>query len=211
LKKRIFLIVLAFGLLISVILLMLFSGEFLEKRIISDTRPSQLIFMHVGVLKDRVLAVNDLWTTNSATNIVYGKTKDTDFKFLDSLGVDICRDTDKIKYAFIAFGIPEQQIKPLEAQTRSTIDEANLLRDYLKQHQEINNITIVTSSYHSRRSYLIVKDRLEELDRDITIHVYPSPYTTTNLNQWWRKKEDAVVVCTEYLKLLSFYVWERWQ
>lgn len=184
-------------------------GTILEKKSVDNN--SQLIYFLVGSLKDRILAINDLFQKNPKVKILYGKTKDTDLKFLDSLGVDICRDTDKIKAALIALGIPEQQILPLEAQTRSTIDEAELLRDYLKQHDKVNNITLVTSSYHTRRAYLIVKDRLDELNRDITINVYPSPYTTTNLKQWWRKKEDAVDVCTEYMKLLSFYTWERWQ
>lgn len=139
------------------------------------------------------------------------KTKDTDFRFLDSLGIAVCRDTDKIKMSLKALGIPEKRIIPLEAQTKSTMDEAILLKAYLERHPEIEKVTLVTSSYHTRRAYLIVKNRLSQLDREISIDVYPSPYTATNLNQWWRKKEDAAVVATEYMKLLSFCIWERWR
>ncbi len=190
-------------------ILFFYSGSNLELKKQSKTTSGSVGFLLVGVLKDRTLALSELYRSGKVDSIVYAKTKDTDFKYLDSLGVDICRDTDKIKLALIQLGVPTDKIIQLESHNRSTIDEANVLRDYLTLHQEINKVTLVTSSYHSRRAYLIVKNRLKSLNRSIIIDVYPNSYTNTNLKKWWKNKEDTVLVVTEYMKLLSFLLWEQ--
>lgn len=185
------------------------SGSYLELKKQTSNSPGSVGFLLVGVLKDRTLALAELYKSGKVDSVVYAKTKDIDFKYLDSLGVDVCRDTDKINLALIQLGIPSNKIIQLESQNRSTIDEATVLRDYLSLHQDINKVTLVTSSYHSRRAYLIVKNRLKSLNRSIIIDVYPSTSTNTNLKKWWKNKEDAVVVVTEYMKILSFLLWEQ--
>jgi uncharacterized SAM-binding protein YcdF (DUF218 family) len=189
--------------------LFLYSGTFLELKKLTRNSPGSVGFLLVGVLKDRTLALTELYKSGQVDSVVYAKTNDNDFKYLDSLGVDVCRDTDKIMLALIQLGIPSNKIIQIESQNRSTIDEASVLREYLSLHQDINKVTLVTSSYHSRRAYLIVKNRLKSLNRSIIIDVYPSTYTNTNLKKWWKNKEDAVVVVTEYMKILSFLLWEQ--
>jgi uncharacterized SAM-binding protein YcdF (DUF218 family) len=157
-----------------------------------------------------VLAASDLYQSTTSSKIVYGKTVDTEFKFLDSLGIKQCSNTDKIRLALSALKVPDSNIITLEAQNRSTIDEANLMLSYLEKQRDINKIALVTSSYHSRRAYLILRDRLSKLNREVFIDVYPSTYSHVNLSKWWDKKEDAVHVFTEYSKLISYYTWEIW-
>jgi uncharacterized SAM-binding protein YcdF (DUF218 family) len=90
------------------------------------------------------------------------------------------------------------------------LDEANLMLNFLKQYQNINRVALVTSSYHSRRAYMILKDRLSNLDREVSIDVYSNKFTNFNANQWWRSKKDAVFVVTEYMKICSFLIWEKY-
>jgi uncharacterized SAM-binding protein YcdF (DUF218 family) len=205
-KKKVYI-----GLICLIILGFLFfkAGVYLNLNKQSANSSGSIAFLLVGNLRDRTLALSELYNSGKVNSVVYAKTKDTDFKYLDSLGVDVCRDTDKIKLALIQLGIPSTKITQLESQNRSTIDEANVLREYLSVHQDINKVTLVTSSYHSRRAYLIVKNRLKSLNRSLTIDVYPNSYTNTNLKKWWKNKEDAVVVITEYMKILSFLLWEQ--
>jgi hypothetical protein len=47
------------------------------------------------------------------------------------------------------------------------------------------------------------------LDRDISIDVYSNNFTYFNADKWWRSKADAVFVVTEYLKIFSFFIWEK--
>lgn len=185
------------------------AGTFLVYSKSINKEQNQVIFIFVGSLSDRVLAAGKLYHSLASTNIVYGKTVDTDYKFLDSLGVNECRDSDKIRLALTSLNVPGSNIITLETQNRSTIDETNQMLGYLKQNKHINKIAIVTSSYHSRRAYMILKDRLSALDREIAIDVYPNKFTHFNADKWWRNKTDAVFVFTEYLKICSFLLWEQ--
>jgi hypothetical protein len=47
------------------------------------------------------------------------------------------------------------------------------------------------------------------LDREIDIYSSPSKYDPSNVNQWWRNREDFQWVVFEYLKLVNFYFWEQ--
>ncbi len=206
LKKNLFLIV--FCLFIFGILFYN-AGIYLNLTKQSTNISGSIAFLLVGNLRDRTLALSDLYNSGQVDSVVYAETSDTDSKYLDSLGVDVCRDTNKIYLALIKLGIPSNKIIQLASQNKSTIDEANVLREYLKVHQEINKVTLVTSSYHSRRAYIIVKNKLKSFNRSIIIDVYPNSHTNSNLKQWWKSKEDAVFVFTEYLKICSFLLWEQ--
>jgi uncharacterized SAM-binding protein YcdF (DUF218 family) len=198
------------SLCIVVFLFLYYAGSFLVFKKSINKEQNQVIFIFVGNLSDRVLAASDLYQSTISSKIVYGKTVDKDFEFLDSLGINQFRDTDKIRLALSALNIPDSNIITLEAENRSTIDEANIIFDYMKKNNKINKIAIVTSSYHSRRAYLILKDRLSKLNREVFIDAYPSTYSHVNLSKWWKKKDDAAHVFTEYAKFISFYTWERW-
>jgi uncharacterized SAM-binding protein YcdF (DUF218 family) len=198
------------SLCIVVFLFLYYAGSFLVFKKSINKEQNQVIFIFVGNLSDRVLAANELYHSTISSKIVYGKTVDKDFEFLDSLGINQCRDTDKIRLALTALNIPDSNIITLDAENRSTIDEANLILDYMKKNKNINKIAIVTSSYHSRRAYLILKNRLSKLNRAVFIDSYASTYSHVNLSKWWKKKDDAAYVFTEYAKFISFYIWERW-
>jgi uncharacterized SAM-binding protein YcdF (DUF218 family) len=185
------------------------SGSFLAIEKQSPRTPGSIGFLLVGSLKDRTLALADLYRLGQVDSIVFAKTKDTDFEYLDSLKVFACRDSDNINDVLIKLGIPSNKIVQLESQTYSTIDEANILRDFLVIHPEIKKVTIVTSSYHSRRSFLIIKDRLNSIKHPIIIDVYQNHYSTISLKKWWKKKEDAVHVISEYMKIISFLFREQ--
>jgi uncharacterized SAM-binding protein YcdF (DUF218 family) len=184
-------------------------GSFLTFEKQSSRSPGSIGFLLVGELRDRTLALAELYKSGKVDSIFYAKTKDTDFEYLDSLKVVPCRDSDNIKDVLIKLGIPSNKIVQFESQTYSTIDEANVLRDYLLLHPEIKKVTIVTSSYHSRRSFLIIKDRLNSIKHPIIIDVYQNHYSTINLKKWWKKKEDAVHVISEYMKIISFLFLEK--
>jgi uncharacterized SAM-binding protein YcdF (DUF218 family) len=185
------------------------AGFFLHLKKTVNKQQNQVIFIFVGTLSDRVLAASDLYHSTTSSKIVYGKTVDTEFKFLDSLGIQQCSNTDKIRWALSAVKVPDSNIITLEAQNRNTLDEANLMLDFLKKNQNIKRIALVTSSYHTRRAYMILNDRLSNLDREVSIDVYSNNFTNFNANKWWRSKTDAVFVFTEYLKICSFLVWEQ--
>jgi uncharacterized SAM-binding protein YcdF (DUF218 family) len=98
--------------------------------------------------------------------------------------------------AVIDLGIPEEDVLILEGNSRSTQDEALTIREHIRNNREIESIILVTSKYHSGRAKKIFKKALNVLD--------PS-----NVDQWWRNREDFQWVVFEYLKLANFYFWEQ--
>ncbi len=131
------------------------AGSFLVYSKSINKEQNQVIFIFIGSISDRVLAASKLYQLSTSQKIIFGKTVENDHKFLDSLGIEQCKNTDKFRRALSVLDVPDSNIITLEAQNRSTIDEANLMLGYLVQNKNINRIAIVTSSYDSLRAYLI--------------------------------------------------------
>ena len=98
--------------------------------------------------------------------------------------------------AVIDLGIPEEDVIVLDGNSRSTQDEALTIREYIRNNREIESIILVTSKFHSGRAKKIFKKALNVLD-------------SSNVNQWWRNREDFQWVVFEYLKLANFYFREQ--
>ena len=97
----------------------------------------------------------------------------------------------------------------LDGNSRSTQDEALTIREYIRNNREIESIILVTSKFHSGRAKKIFEKALSVLDREIDIYCSPSKYDSSNVNQWWRNREDFEWVVFEYLKLANFYFREQ--
>ncbi|MBU4349667.1 YdcF family protein [bacterium] len=111
--------------------------------------------------------------------------------------------------AVIDLGIPEEDVIILDGDSRSTQDEALTIREYIRNNREIESIILVTSKFHSGRAKKIFKKALSVLDREIDIYCSPSKYDSSNVNQWWRNREDFEWVVFEYLKLAHFWFREQ--
>jgi len=74
------------------------------------------------------------------------------------------------------------------------------LRDRLLQ-DGVRSFTLVTNSFHSRRSYLIYSRAFA--GSGVTIDCYPSPIVFDRGN-WWRKSSGMQYVMGEYIKLIYY-------
>ena len=111
--------------------------------------------------------------------------------------------------AVIDLGIPEEDIIVLDGNSRSTQDEAMTFREYIKKNKETDSIIIVTTKFHSKRAKQIFVKSLSSLDGEIEICVRSSKYDMSNVDQWWRDREDFEGVIFEYLKLAHFWFREQ--
>ncbi|OGG57283.1 MAG: hypothetical protein A3F84_02170 [Candidatus Handelsmanbacteria bacterium RIFCSPLOWO2_12_FULL_64_10] len=80
------------------------------------------------------------------------------------------------------------------------------LRDRL-QRDGVRSFTLVTDSFHSRRSYLIYSRAFA--GSGVTIDCYPSPITFDRDN-WWRKSSGMQYIMAEYVKLI-YYFFRGWR
>ena len=172
-------------------------------------KESDVILVLMGSVYDRILEAVDLYQENYSDKIIlinsYVAAKD----IIVNRGLQVYGNTLLSKMAAIDMGIPEEDIIVLDGNSRSTQDEAMTFREYIKKNKEIDSIIIVTSKFHSRRAKKIFKKALSVLDREIDIYCSPSKYDSSNVNQWWRNREDLQWVVFEYLKLANFYFREQ--
>lgn len=102
-------------------------------------------------------------------------------------------------------GVPANSIEVLMQPVSSTQDEAELVREYAKQHG-LHSVLIVTSAYHSRRALWTFSQAFRDTGIRIgLISVKPgdqSPRPAT----WWLSIRGWRLVPTEYVKMLYYVI-----
>ena len=174
-----------------------------------ELQESDMIVVLMGSVYDRILEVADLYDEGYSDRIVLINSYIAAKDIIVSRGIKVFGDTLLSKMAVIDLGIPEEDVLLLEGNSRSTQDEALTIREYIRSNREIESIILVTSKFHSGRAKKIFKKALSVLDREIDIYSSPSKYDSSNVNQWWRNREDFQWVIFEYLKLANFYFREQ--
>ena len=177
---------------------------------LDDLQESDMIVVLMGSVPDRILQAVDIYNARYSDKIVLVNSYRVDYDIFVERGVEIPPgDAQLSKMAAIDLGIPEEDILILEGNSRSAQDEALTIREYIRNNREIESIILVTSKFHSGRSKKIFRKALSGLDREINIYSSPSKYDPSNVNQWWRDREDIKRVVLEYLKLAKFYFWKQ--
>lgn len=177
--------------------------------VMDELQESDMIVVLMGSVYDRILEAADLYDEGYSDRIVLINSYITAKDIIINRGIKVYGNTLLSKMAAIDLGIPEEDVLILEGNSRSTQDEALTIREYIRNNREIESIILVTSKFHSRRAKQIFKKALSVLDREIDIYSSPSKYDPSNVNQWWRNREDFQWVVFEYLKLANFYFWEQ--
>ncbi|MBA7519968.1 hypothetical protein ES705_12056 [subsurface metagenome] len=177
--------------------------------VMDELQESDMIVVLMGNVYDRILEATDLYDEGYSDRIVLINSYITAKEIIINRGIKVYENTLLSKMAAIDLGIPEEDVLILEGNSRSTQDEAMIIREYVKNNKEIKSIILVTSKFHSGRAKKIFKKALSVLDREVDIYSNPSKYDPSNINQWWRNREDFQWVVFEYLKLANFYFWEQ--
>lgn len=172
---------------------------------------SDIIVVLMGSVPDRILEAVDLYYDGFADQIAMVNSHMVGYNILFSRGVKLPGNAQLSKSAASSLGIQDEDILILDGDAKSTQDEAIIVKDYLKDKENIDSIILVTSKYHSARAKKIFVKALDGLNRDIVVTSIPSKYDTYNSEQWWRNREDVKKVIFEYLKLFNFYTREQFQ
>jgi len=175
-----------------------------------DLQASDMIVVLTGSVTDRILQTVDIYNERYSDKLVLVNSYSVGYDIFVERGVEIPPGNAQLsKMAAIDLGVPEENILILEGNAKSTQDEALIIREYIRNNRAIESIILVTSKCHSSRSKKIFRKALNGLDREINIYSSPSKYDPSNVNQWWKDREDINWVILEYLKLANFYFWEQ--
>ncbi len=100
-------------------------------------------------------------------------------------------------------GVPGSVRLTSEHFVGSTFEETKMIRDYVRV-QGYRSLIIVTSPYHTRRTWLTFK-KLFEKD-GVKIMVIPSHYSGFRADDWWKKNKYIKELIIEYQKLIYYTV-----
>jgi uncharacterized SAM-binding protein YcdF (DUF218 family) len=170
---------------------------------------ADLIMVLMGPIPDRVLQTSDLYHRGVADKIVFCNDHQPGALQLADYGIYLENTADIAKKTMLQLGIPDSVIHVFKHATASTQDEAVVLRDYLMNHPEISKVVLVTSSYHSKRTYRIFSKALTAAGLDVQISMSANSYTNFNQKKWWTDRPSATMVLLEHLKLMNFYLVEQ--
>lgn len=167
------------------------------------------IVILMGPFPERVLQAADLYKRGVAKRLVIVYEGMGPYMLLESRGVDVVRTTDQARDAVVALGIPDSCITMLPGDARSTLDEALAVREYMNDKPGLDTLILVSSPSHMRRAYIIFREVLKDTGNEIYIGTSPSEYSSFNSHRWWRQREDIQAVLTEWVKIVSFVIFER--
>lgn len=176
-----------------------------------EPRESDIAIVLLGSIPDRILEAVDLYQQDYAGQIVMAATHKQGYDALLARGVDVpLEETLNLEIAR-QLEVPSEDIVIIPGDTRSTQDEAVLLRGYLQDHPEIDSVILVTSKYHSGRAFVILKKAFESLDRPIELTSVPTQYDDFSTSQWWSDRNQFKYVIMETLKYAHFYLIEQFE
>jgi uncharacterized SAM-binding protein YcdF (DUF218 family) len=185
------------------------AGEWLVKK--DDLVHADAIVILMGSIADRVLEASDQYTQRKTGKVIMVEANMGAYKALESRGVHIISETAKARKALVDLGIPIDSIVILPGDATSTLMEAKIIREYLKDKPNIDTLLLVSSAPHTLRASMIFKSAFRKTGLPLCILCSPSTYTNFNAEKWWRSEEDIQVVLLEYLKIANFVLFEKRQ
>ncbi len=167
------------------------------------------IVLLMGSLTDRTLGAYDLFVELDANNVYIMRTHMEGIELFHQKGITIDNQADLAKKALMDLGLAEDAIIVIDGDTESTRDEANALAKYFLNNGHSNNLIVMTSKYHSRRSGWIFDKALSK--SDVNVYVSPTAYDNFDKHFWFTDREQMADVVLEYIKIFHFVLIEQWK
>lgn len=208
-RKRAVQIILFLLFFTSAIAVGLNSGKWLVKSDIPLHTDALVVLM--GNFPERVLQANDLYHSGHADRIIIVEESMGPFRTLEEKGVNIETNSEQAVKSLVTLGVPADSIILLPGDARSTLDEAKAVRNYMSDKWPADTLLLVSSPAHMRRASLIFRVTFSHSVSPVYIGCSPSRYSDFNPHAWWRRKEDIQTVLSEYIKIISFVLFEQKQ
>lgn len=169
---------------------------------------SDLIVCMAGGNVDRGLAVADAYQKGLAPRIFMAREEPPDgYELLKERGVEYPESVDLMIKLLEGQGIPRSAFLTSDRPTKSTFEEAVLVKE-LVMNSDYNSLIIITTPYHCRRTWLTFRKVFEE--SDVRMLMLPSPYSDFKPADWWKKRRYLREVIIEYQKLIYYTLKFLW-
>lgn len=157
-----------------VIFLFYHAGTFLVRR--DKLVKGDAILILMGSIADRVLEASDIYNAKYADNLLIVEENMEAVELLLSRGAHLLSNTTQCRNIAVELGIPLQNITIIPGGATSTIMEAKLVSNFIRQSGNIDTLLVVTSPSHSRRAGWIISKTFQKYKLSITVITCPSKY-----------------------------------
>ncbi|MCO5143665.1 MAG: YdcF family protein [Oligoflexia bacterium] len=89
----------------------------------------------------------------------------------------------------------------VETESKNTIENAFVVAHFLEKNPDLNEIILITSSYHHKRALLMIEQQIHN-KKDLKIIPFVAKEETLDKNNWWHTWLGIQVTVIEYAKLL---------
>jgi len=163
---------------------------------------SDLIVCLAGENVERGLEAVDEYKRGLAPKIFVSREEPPDgYELLRDRGIPYPESIDLLIGMLEKMGVPETAIVRSEIPVKSTFEEAEALRKFVKK-RGMRSMILVTSPTHSRRAWLTFRKVFE--DTDVKILMRPSAYSRFRPENWWKVRRYVRAVIIEYQKLIYY-------
>jgi uncharacterized SAM-binding protein YcdF (DUF218 family) len=116
----------------------------------------------------------------------------------------VSKEYDELSRAVLVHqGVKPDDIRVLEGDVYSTMDEARLLAPLVRAEPQARFV-VVTSDYHTRRTLWSVRHVTPEgADR---LHAFAAPTDGVVPAEWWNTENGAATYLSEYLRLAFYHL-----
>jgi uncharacterized SAM-binding protein YcdF (DUF218 family) len=163
---------------------------------------ADVIFVLAGSWLERVAEAGDLYREGRAPLVVLSREMpDPSEQILRARGFDVPSISDMHIKTLQALGVPREAIFVVEPQV-ATASEAATLRQ-LALERGWRHVIVVTSRFHTARSRLVFRRRLDDVGVQIIMRA--SRYDNSPLDAWWKDRVSFRFVIFEAEKFVAYW------
>jgi uncharacterized SAM-binding protein YcdF (DUF218 family) len=164
--------------------------------------PADLIVCLAGSNIERGLETAEIYHMGMAPRVFITREQPLDGYFLlQERGLDYTQNVDLLKKLLEDLGVPLSAILTDDTPVDSTLAEAKLIQGVV-QEGHYRSLIIVTSPFHTKRTFLTFKKVLDNMD--VQIRMRYSRYSEFRSEDWWKNRRFLRLVIIEYQKLIYY-------
>ena len=194
------------GMLITLFILTVFTVLRMPAFLVieKDLQPAGAIVILMGSTPERELEAADIYHEGYAPMMIIVEFSTPSCRLLDSLKLYVPRGLENAISVLGQLDVPAESIRIIPGEVVSTRGEAMAVRNYLQTQSDIDAIILVSSPSHMRRATMLFRRELNKLNHEVVVIPRPSSYSNFNTSgRWFRNRNTAILVVSEYLKIIA--------
>lgn len=158
--------------------------------------PSKAVFVHLGDENSRPCVAAAIVNAGYADEIIIPRIEKESVRLHDPPANEVC------ERMLLHRGVPPDKIIQMGSGVTNTMDEVDILEQYLDEHPDAI-VTVVTSHFHTRRTRWSLRQKLGiKADR---LRFVSAPHDDFDANSWWLFAYGFELVIVEYVKLVGYW------